>query len=101
MKEKRKQQRQKVQLKVRFVVLQEKTDLSNDIPNETFDAEIVDLSAGGFGLMTDVSLSPGQKISLVDKDLGWELPETALVVWSVDSSDGCRAGAKFINLCCA
>lgn len=96
MKEKREHDRKPARGKIRFAILRDDLILNESAPAQEVAAEIVDLSQGGFGLLTTTILEPGQKITLLDKDFGWELPDTGVVVWTTESSEGCRAGVRFI-----
>jgi len=96
MKENRRHERRPAQGKIRFAILRDDLILNGSASVQELIAEIVDLSLGGFGLLTETILEPGQKITLLDKNFGWELPDTGVVVWTTESLEGCRAGIKFI-----
>lgn len=81
---------------IRLSLLREDLALKGKGDVDVVLVEIVDLSVGGFGLLTDVSLEPGQRVRVLDKDRGWELPENGIIVWTTESPEGCRAGVKFI-----
>ncbi|MEW6602119.1 MAG: response regulator, partial [Nitrospirota bacterium] len=62
-------------------------ELKSDI-----EADIIDISAGGIGLVTPYRLYPGTMLRF-DGSLG---DRTGMVKWSVADEKGCRAGIKFI-----
>lgn len=81
---------------IRLALVREDLVLQGNRDADVVLAEIVDLSVGGFGLLTDASLEPGQRVRVLDKEKGWELPENGIVVWTTESPEGCRAGVKFL-----
>lgn len=62
-------------------------------------AEVLDLSASGMGLATDAPLETGQFVKFVKKQkkIADQLPESGIVMWTLESSDGFRAGVKFVG----
>lgn len=60
-------------------------------------AQIIDLSATGMGIITETKLHKGQIINFVKEQPQWELPESAIVIWSLTSKSGSRAGLEFIE----
>lgn len=96
MMEKRRHERKAATGRIRLALVGDDLVLKGHKDADVVVAEIVDLSLGGFGLVTDVSLETGQRVRVLDRDMGWELPENGIVVWTTESPEGCRAGVMFI-----
>lgn len=96
MMEKRIHERKAASGRIRLALVRDDLVLKGKKDADVVLAEIVDLSVGGFGLLTDVSLEPGQRVKVLDRDMGWELPENGIIVWTTESPEGCRAGVKFL-----
>lgn len=62
-------------------------------------AAVLDLSETGMGLATDSPLETGQFVKFVKKQkkIANQLPESGIVMWTLESSDGFRAGVKFVG----
>ncbi len=72
------------------------TDASRETPT-TITAQIIDISATGMGIATDLMLSKNQTIEFKKNQPNWELPDAGVVVWSYKQNNGCRAGIEFID----
>ncbi len=59
-------------------------------------AEVVDISEEGMGLLTDSPLKVGHEI-VFKRQRNWRLPKRAVVIWAAKHKDGYRAGIKFAS----
>lgn len=57
-------------------------------------AKIIDISSGGIGILGK-GFSPGM-ILLFDEEKPLELPEKGMVVWTMATKTGQRAGVRFL-----
>lgn len=63
---------------------------------DAFEVLITDISETGLGLHSEISLEPGQVVKLVEKRAEWNFSsDTGVVMWTVEASDGVKAGVKF------
>lgn len=58
-------------------------------------AKIIDISSGGIGIIGR-GFSPGM-ILLFDQEKPLELPEKGVVVWTMETKTGQRAGVQFLH----
>jgi len=94
MKERRRHERQSTRERIKISIIARK-GLPPLIPAEPIEALVTDISEAGMGLHSEVALEPGQKIKLMGKKPEWNFSDTGVVMWTVEASDGCRAGIKF------
>lgn len=94
MKERRRHERQPTRERIKISILQRK-GVPSLLPAEAIEVLVTDISEAGIGLHSEVALEPGQKIKLLGKKPGWNFSDTGVVMWTVEASDGCRAGIKF------
>ncbi len=59
-------------------------------------ARILDISATGMGIISNLQLNKDQAIYFTPNQPGWELPPKGVVIWSYKEVKGCRAGLEFI-----
>jgi len=59
-------------------------------------ATVIDISATGMGLATEIMLKKGQSILFPTDQPNWQLPTSGTIVWSYRRGDGCRAGLEFV-----
>ena len=67
-----------------------------DILPSNAEGLLTDLSETGVGLSTDLPLKPGLLIKFAKKKTDGKLPDVGIVMWTVKSPDGYKAGVKFV-----
>lgn len=74
-------------------------EIKSDFAPLAKKATIMNLSEKGMGLATDSPLETGQFIKFVKKQkkIAGLLPETGIVMWTLESSEGYKAGVKFLE----
>ena len=63
--------------------------------DKLYKCACVDISESGVGVITDTDLKPGAILSFLKKD-GQAVLRNAVVIWSVNFEDKCKAGLMFI-----
>ncbi len=63
--------------------------------NQQVRVQVVDISAGGLGLYSEEQLNVGQQIFFVDRLSESEMRDSGVVVWTIQSKTGFRAGIMF------
>ncbi len=79
---------------VRFAVVGVLTQ--RDILPSDAEGILTDFSETGLGLSTDLPLKPGLLIKFKKKKTVEKLPEVGVVMWTVKSPEGYKAGVKFV-----
>jgi hypothetical protein len=90
--EKRRHKRVPFHSPIHFIVLSSETPEFQRIPSS---GEIVDASSAGIGILTSFPLQPGHVLEWDDMHQKGKL-HIALVKWSREQDDRCRAGLMFI-----
>ncbi len=74
-------------------------EIKSDFAPLAKKASIIDMTESGMGLATDSPLETGSFIKIVKKQkkVADQLPESGVVMWTLESSDGFRAGIKFVG----
>jgi hypothetical protein len=65
-------------------------------PGAELTASLVDVSAGGAGLCTDIRLELGQILRFSNTRKHPELQEQGQVIWTAESQEGVQVGVKFV-----
>jgi len=60
----------------------------------TLSAKIVDISAGGIGIISEKDLQPGQTLNF-EPHPHINLPNSGIVIWTVTGIEGIRSGIHF------
>jgi len=60
------------------------------------DILVVDINDAGMGIICHHPLKVGQSIHFPHDEHGWDLPDKGVVMWTFKSSEGFRAGIKFV-----
>ena len=94
MEERRRHGRQPSRDFIKIVIIQSE-GVPDLISADAIEVAVTDISAVGLGLHSETLLEPGQVIKLLDKNPEWDFSDTGVVMWSVEASDGYRAGVKF------
>ncbi len=94
MKEKRRHERRPARDKIKISIIQGK-GTPRLVPAESIEVLVTDISENGLGLHSESALEPGQIIKLLHKKPGWNFSDTGIVMWTIEASDGFRAGVKF------
>jgi len=63
---------------------------------QTVIAKVMDISATGMGIASNLKLSKNQFINFDQNQPNWQLPEKGIVVWSYKHDSNYRAGLEFI-----
>lgn len=74
-------------------------EVKNELAPSAIKADVMNISQNGIGLSTDVPLETGQfvKFTKKQKKFDCEFPPEGVVMWTLESSDGFRAGVKFVD----
>lgn len=73
-------------------------EIKNELAPSSLKANVMDFSENGIGLLTDAPLETGQFVKFIKKQkhLEGELPKEGVVMWTLESSEGYKAGVKFV-----
>ncbi len=80
---------------IRFYI-NDGTPLNSGANQQPITATVVDISATGMGVATDLMLNKNQSIFFDKHQPNWELPDEGIVVWSYKQNSGYRAGLEFV-----
>jgi len=73
-------------------------EIKNQLAPASMKAKVTDINTAGIGLRVDAPLETGQFVKFIKKQkhLDGELPKEGVVVWTLESPEGYKAGVKFI-----
>ena len=86
--EQRRHQRKTCQIEFEFYKKEESRD-------KLYKCTFIDISESGAGVITDIELKPGTIVSFLKKD-GQSVIKNAVVIWSINFEDKCKAGLMFM-----
>lgn len=66
-----------------------------DASNMRLKVKVIDFSSGGIGVESVQELQVGQQITFIENIPEENARNTGVVMWTMCSKDGCRAGVKF------